>query len=97
LSAPPTGPYAGILMYQGPGDNKSPNIGGDDNSFFDGALYFPEGNLTFFGNTAGAGFRVGIVDADSLSLSGNPIVNLQGSAGLPPGVPNPVKSATLVE
>ncbi len=97
LSAPPAGPYAGILMYQDKGDNQSPNIGGDDNSFFDGALYFPEGDLTFFGNTTGAGIRVGIVDADSLSLSGNPIVNLQGSAGLPSGTTNPITNATLVE
>ncbi len=97
LSAPTTGPYAGILMFQDPGDFKSPNLGGDDNSFFDGALYFPEGDLTFFGNTTGAGFNVGIVDADSLTLNGSPIVNVQGSAGLPAGVINPITSATLVE
>jgi hypothetical protein len=97
LSAPTTGPYAGILMFQDPGDNNSPTLGGDDTSFFDGALYFPEGNLTFSGNTTGAGFKVAIVDADALLLSGSPVVNLQGSAGLPSGVTNPITSATLVE
>jgi len=97
LSAPTSGPYAGILMFQDPNDFSSPTLGGDDNSFFDGVLYFPEGNLTFFGNTTGAGFRVGIVDADALIFSGSPVVNLQGSAGLPPGVTNPITSATLVE
>ena len=97
LSAPTSGPYAGILMFQDPGDNKSPKLGGDDNSFFDGALYFPEGDLTFFGNTTGPGFKVGIVDADSLTLSGSPIVTVQGSTGLPSGVTDPITSATLVE
>jgi hypothetical protein len=99
LSAPTTGPYAGILIYQdpadtnsGPGANKGPQLGADNNSFFDGALYFPEAQLTFFGT----GFNVGIVDADSLVLSGDASVNMQGSAGLPPGV-NLIQNATLVE
>jgi hypothetical protein len=104
LSAPTTGSYAGILMYQDPADTntgsgttKGPTLGGDDNSLFKGALYFPEDQLTFYGNTTGAGFKAGIVVADSMVLKGSPIVTLQGSAGLPSGVPNPIKNATLVE
>jgi hypothetical protein len=103
LSAPTTGSYAGILMYQDPADTntgsgttKGPTLGGDDNSFFKGALYFPEDQLTFFGNTTGAGFKTGIVVADSAVLKGSPIVTLQGSAGLPSGV-TLIKNATLVE
>jgi hypothetical protein len=93
LSAPTTGPYAGVLMYQDPldtntgsGPNSGPTLGGDDNSFFQGALYFPKDQLTFFGNTTSTGVKIGIVVADSLALSGNPTVNLLGAAGLPPGV-----------
>jgi hypothetical protein len=33
----------------------------------------------------------------SIVFNGDHTVNLKGSAGLPPGVPNPIKSATLVE
>jgi putative Flp pilus-assembly TadE/G-like protein len=103
LSAPTTGSYAGILMYQdradtntGPGPNNGPTLGGDDNSFFKGALYFPEDQLTFIGNTTGAGFKAGIVVADSMVMKGSPIVTLQGNAGLPSGV-TLINNATLVE
>ncbi len=103
LSAPTSGTYAGILMYQdpndtntGPGPNKGPTLGGDDNSFFDGALYFPSDQLTFFGNSTGTGYKAGIVVAGAFALSGNPTVNLLGTAGLPPGV-TLVTVATLVE
>ncbi|MGH9762826.1 MAG: hypothetical protein ACREAC_18545, partial [Blastocatellia bacterium] len=100
LSAPTSGTYAGILMYEdpndtntGPGPNKGPTLGGDDNSFFKGILYFPKDQLTFFGNasgsncSAGDGFQVDIVIADALALSGHPTVCLQGAAGLPTGDP----------
>ena len=103
LSASTTGLYAGILMYEDPADANTgqgsttgPVLGGNDNSFFDGALYFPEAQLTFSGNTTGTGISVGVVVADSLKMSGSPVVNLQGNAGLPPGV-TLIKSATLVE
>lgn len=94
LSAPTSGPYTNILMYQdpndtntGPGPNKGPTLGGDDKSFFDGVLYFPKDQLTFFGNAKGSncsdGFRVGMVITEALALSGTPTVCLQGQAGLP--------------
>jgi len=97
LSAPTTGTYKGILMYQdpadtntGPGPNKGPTLGGDDKSFFDGVLYFPKDQLMFFGNAKGSncvdGYSVGMVIADAFALSGNPTVCLQGQAGLPSGV-----------
>ena len=103
LSAPTTGSYDGILMYQDPNDkstgqgpNKGPTLGGRDNSLFKGALYFPEDQLTFYGNTIGAGIKAGVVVADSMVLKGSPKVTLQGSTGLPAGV-NLIKIATLVE
>jgi hypothetical protein len=70
-------------------------MGGDNNSFFDGALYFPEGQLTLFGG-AGGGFNVAVVDADQVILGNNTVVNLEGSAALPPGV-NLITNATIVE
>ncbi len=40
--------------------------------------------VTFFGNNTS--ISVAIVVADAFAVSGNPTVNLQGSAGLSPGV-----------
>jgi Putative Flp pilus-assembly TadE/G-like len=94
LSPPTSGPYAGVLFYQDPNDTAAPSLGGDNNSYFSGILYFPKVQLTFFGNNVS--YSTGIVVADAIALSGNPTVNLQGTAGLPPGV-TIVSSATLVE
>jgi hypothetical protein len=93
LSPPTSGPYAGVLFYQNPNDTTGPALGGDNNTSLQGALYFPKAQLTFFGNN---NFSAGIVVAGAVALSGSPTVNLQGSAGLPPGV-NLIWNAILVE
>jgi hypothetical protein len=96
LTPPSSGQYAGILMYQDPADTNTtgPSLGGNSGSNFGGLLYFPKDQLTFFGNNTS--YSAGIVIADSLALSGNPTVNLQGAADMPPGV-NIISNATLVE
>ena len=94
FTAPSSGPYAGILMYQDPADTVGPSLGGNTGSFYKGVLYFPKSELTFFGNSTGT--DVGIVVADAFALSGHPTVNLKGSAGLPPGV-SIITNAILVE
>ena len=88
--------YDGILMYQDPNDTNTtgPGLGGNTGSFFNGVLYFPSDQLTFFGNNSS--LDVAMVIADSLQLSGNPTVTLEGAGGLPPGV-NIITVATLVE
>jgi hypothetical protein len=102
-----SGTYAGMLMYQDPADtnvggnpNSGPTLGGNSSSFFNGILYFPKDQLTFFGNAAGTnctdGFSAGIVITDSIALSGTPTVCLQGAAGLPAGT-DPILHAVLVE
>jgi Putative Flp pilus-assembly TadE/G-like len=89
--------YDGILMYQDPNDTNTtgPGLGGNTGSFLDGVLYFPKDQLTFFGNNSS--LDVAMVIADSLQLSGNPTVTLEGAGGLPPGVTNIITVATLVE
>jgi hypothetical protein len=57
-------------------------------------LYFPKSEVAFYGNNSS--YATGIVVADALSLHGNPTVNLEGSAGLPPGV-SIITNAILVE
>jgi hypothetical protein len=95
LTAPDnSGQYPGILFYQDPADTNGPYFGGDSASFYDGALYFPKSQITFFGNNNS--IAVAMVVAEALAFSGNPTVNLQGAAGLPTGV-NLVTNAVLVE
>jgi Putative Flp pilus-assembly TadE/G-like len=94
FTPPTSGPYAGVLMYQDPADTNGPSFGGDNQSNFGGALYFPNSQVTFFGN--GTSNSTGLIVAGSLALSGHPTVNLLGSASLPPGV-TVVKNAILVE
>lgn len=99
LSAPSTGTYAGILMYQDPTDTNTtgPSLGGNSGSQYTGILYFPKDQLTFYGNNNS--LSVGVVVADSLALSGHPNVTFNGSAGVPGGLPPgfTAGTATLVE
>lgn len=90
-------------MYQDPLDTNvgpapsGPSLGGNSGSTFNGILYFPKDQLTFYGNNSS--YSVGVVVADSLALSGNPTVNLNGASSVPGGLPPgfTVGSATLVE
>ena len=84
FSAPTSGPYAGIVFYQDPNDTNGPSVGGNTGTFYNGILYFPKSQITFFGNNTS--IATGIVVADAIALSGHPTVNLQGTAGLPAGV-----------
>jgi hypothetical protein len=98
LTAPDSsGTYPGILMYQDPNDipMTGPSLGGNDGSNYNGALYFPNNQLSFVGD--GPSINVAVVVSASIVFNGGHTVNLKGGAGLPPGVPNPIKSATLVE
>lgn len=103
LSAPDSGTYQGILMWQ---DSHDPNVGpspqgptlsGNSGSQFNGILYFPSDQLTFGGN--GVGFGVGVVVSDSLALQGSPVVSFEGVTGVPGGLPPSftVATASLVE
>ncbi|HKF52521.1 MAG TPA: pilus assembly protein TadG-related protein [Candidatus Acidoferrales bacterium] len=89
--------YDGILMYQDPNDTVGPSLGGNTGANYQGVLYFPSSEVTFFGNNSS--IDTAMVVADAFALSGNPTVNLQGQAGLPPGVNNvtAIKQAVLVE
>jgi hypothetical protein len=94
LSAPTTGTYAGILFYQDPADTNGPSLGGNTGSSYNGVIYFPSSQVTFFGNASG--ISAGVVVAESFALSGHPTVNLTGLSGITPPT-NFVKNAILVE
>lgn len=105
LTPPSSGAYADILLWQdkndtnvGPAPN-GPTLGGNSGSKYNGILYFPSDQLTFYGNNNSV--SVGVVVSDSLSLSGSPVVNFTGTPGLPgplpPGSTFGIGRAFLVE
>ena len=98
LSAPNSGSYTGILFYQDPNDTTGPSLGGDSSSFYQGALYFPAADLTFFGNGAFNGNAAyTIIDAGAVALSGHPNLTVNATySGLPGGV-SIIKNAVLSE
>jgi hypothetical protein len=101
LTAPTSGTYTDILMYQNPAYPSNPSLGGNTGSTYNGILYFPTAEVTFYGNSTGnnGGITTDIVVAASVNFFGNPIVYLAGIAGLPAPPPPvfTVGSATLVE
>jgi Flp pilus assembly protein TadG len=94
LSAPTTGPLAGILFFQDRSltSGAASSLSGGATSRFDGALYFPKTALSYSGGT---GTEYTIIVAKTLSFSGGTILNNNYSS-LPAGPP--VKgNATLSE
>ncbi|MFD1612233.1 hypothetical protein ACFSCW_10505 [Sphingomonas tabacisoli] len=74
LSAPTTGTYAGVIMYQDRRalDVASNTVNGNSSSFYQGALYFPKQQLTFNGTTG--------MSTDCLQMVGRRVVFLGNSS-----------------
>jgi hypothetical protein len=91
LSAPTTGPYAGLLFF---GDRDNPVTGenilaGSSTSSFEGAIYFPSQTLEYTGNSGASGTCAQIV-ARKVMLKGTtrfdgscPTTGMQQMAGRP--------------
>lgn len=98
LSAPTSGPFAGILFFQDrsiaySGSNGS-TIVGNGNSTFDGVLYFPTTSLSYVGNSSLKGYTFLI--AYRVSMSGNVTASLGSDySSLPNG--SPIKSIALYQ
>ncbi len=95
LSAPTSGPLAGILFFQDrsiPSTGAGSTITGNSSSTFDGAVYFPTTTLSFNGNSSTNGYS--IVVANKLTLSGNASIGTNYSS-LANG--SPIKSTILAE
>jgi Flp pilus assembly protein TadG len=72
LSAPTTGPYAGILFYQDPNAliGGSNSFLGNNSMVYTGAIYFPKQQVTFSGNGSVTSHCLQVV-GDSVYFSGN--------------------------
>ncbi|HEY6130143.1 MAG TPA: pilus assembly protein TadG-related protein [Candidatus Acidoferrum sp.] len=100
LTAPTSGTYSDILFYQDPLDTTGMSLGGNTGSTYNGIIYTPTAEVTFFGNAKGGnGITAAVVVAAAVNFFGNPTVTLGGLTGLP-AAPPPVFTAgqaTLVE
>jgi len=95
LTAPTSGNYAGILIFQDPANASSAIVEGGYNSTFQGALYFPNLNTTLTIDNIGLGAAYTLVVAGSLAISSHNI-NFGGDySSLSNG--SPIKDAVLVE
>jgi Flp pilus assembly protein TadG len=90
LTAPTSGTYANMLFIgTGTTDN---TINGDNTSFYDGAMYFPNSAVNFTGSS-GAMTQCAMVVANYVNFSGN--ANLQNTLTHPNGTP--CQAATQVQ
>jgi hypothetical protein len=90
LSAPTSGTYKGILFWDTSTANSS--IAGASGSTFDGALYFPNSQLSYAGNSSSSGYT--IIAADSVRFTGNTTLGDNYSSL---GGNSPIQSSSLYE
>lgn len=92
FTAPTTGSYAGILVYQSPSDTSQLTINGSNSLNVTGAIYAPKANITDNGSSAASAYS--IIVADSITFNGSLTFN-DNYTTLPSG--SPIKAAMLVE
>jgi hypothetical protein len=85
LTAPTSGTYANILVFQAPADTAAMSIQGGSNVSFNGAIYAPSSNVTL-GNGSGTSIDADLL-ANSLTMNGggtlnsNPLVSFGALGG----------------
>ena len=91
--APTSGTYAGVLLFQDPGNTTSAIVEGGNNPRFEGALYDPNAQLTI--DNIGDDAAYTIIVAGSLVVSGDTNQLPNNYSSLANG--SPIKDAVLVE
>jgi hypothetical protein len=77
MYAPNSGTYEGLLFYQDPSNTSQATINGNDNSFFQGAVYMPSADVDFSGTaTFNTGAKYTMIVSDQVLVSGGAYVNL---------------------
>jgi hypothetical protein len=79
ISAPTTGPLAGMLLIGPKGATSSVTINGDASSSMTGNIYFPSASVGYLGNFTGTNGCTHIV-ADTVQWTGNTTVGINCSA-----------------
>lgn len=89
MSAPTSGPYAGILVFQDPSATAGNVITGNTNLALSGDLYFPSTAFQMIGNATGGPTTVESSPGVGLNIVAN-TVSLSGNATLDTGNPEPL-------
>jgi putative Flp pilus-assembly TadE/G-like protein len=95
LTAPTTGNYAGVLIFQDPNNGSPATVEGGNDPVFQGALYFPNLNSVLTLDDIGSAADYTIVVAGSLDIRGNNNVFGSNYSSLSSG--SPIKDPILVE
>ena len=74
LTAPTSGYYQGILVYQARGNTNGSTLVGGSGQLMNGVLYFPSSNLTYTGGTSTQATQTTIV-SDTLTMVGNSYIS----------------------
>lgn len=91
-TAPTSGPYAGILFYQDPGDTNGVGMNGNSTAVVTGGIYCPTATITLDGANSLSAYNV--VVAYDIRLNGNNAIgdNYSSLSGN-----SPIKTAALAE
>jgi Flp pilus assembly protein TadG len=74
ISAPTSGPWEGIAIYQDRSNSSSDTLSGGVNQQIDGVVYIPDGSLTFSGGSGTSGTTTTLV-VNNVTFSGNTFIN----------------------
>jgi hypothetical protein len=91
ISAPTSGPYAGVAVWFG--DDNSVDWNGGNSSSFSGTIYAPRANVSYAGNAASASTCTRLISA-SLSLVGSSTATFDNSTC--PSVTGPILASSGV-
>jgi hypothetical protein len=95
LTAPTTGTYAGVLIFQDPLDQSTAAITGASGTVYNGAFYFPDAQLTMTGSNSASALYT-ILVAKDLDLTGTNNLTFNANySSLPNG--SPIQTAIVVE
>jgi Flp pilus assembly protein TadG len=95
LTAPTSGTYAGILIFQNQNDSAPVTVTGSSTSKIEGTLYLPDASIQYTGSNSTAAYS--IIVAKSITITGSGTTNVTSNYAALPGGLSPIETAVLVE
>jgi Flp pilus assembly protein TadG len=99
LTAPTTGTYAGILMFQNQNNTAAGTVtaSGSTTEIFQGATYFPNAPLNYTASGSSGAAAYSIIVAQTLKITGSGTSAINDTYTSLPGGLSPIQTAVLVE
>jgi hypothetical protein len=99
LTAPTTGTYAGILMFQNQNNTAAGTVtaSGSTTEIFQGAIYFPNAPLNYTASGSSGAAAYSIIVAKTLNITGSGTSAIHDTYTSLPGGLSPIQTAVLVE